>query len=98
PIVGPSTSVLSLQNGVDNEERLERILGPGCVLGGVTHIEATIEAPGVIQQTSQLHRITFGELGGGLSARVEAIQDIFRAAELDAHVSDNIQLPLWQKF
>ena len=38
PMVGPESSVLCLQNGVDNEAKLETILGPGVVLGGVVHI------------------------------------------------------------
>jgi len=46
PLVGAETSVLCLQNGVDNEEKIERILGVGRVLYGVVHILSTISAPG----------------------------------------------------
>ena len=48
PVVGPETGVLSIQNGVDNEEKLARALGPGHVLGGAVRVFATIESPGVI--------------------------------------------------
>jgi len=44
-VVGPQTPVLSLQNGVDNEEKTDRVLGPGRALGGVAYVFATIEAP-----------------------------------------------------
>ena len=50
PVVGPDTGVLSIQNGVDNEEKLARVLGAGHVLGGAVRVFATIEAPGVIRQ------------------------------------------------
>jgi ketopantoate reductase len=33
PVLGPDTGVLSIQNGVDNEEKLEAIVGKGRVLG-----------------------------------------------------------------
>lgn len=98
PLIGPRTSVLSLQNGVDNEEKIDRLLGPGRALGGVTLIESTISAPGCILQTSPMHRITFGELAGGTSHRCQAIQRTFLEAGLDSHVVDDIRLPLWNKF
>src|SRR5437667_5792950 len=40
-VVGPHTGVLSIQNGVDNEDKLARILGPGHVMGGVAQVFAT---------------------------------------------------------
>ena len=63
PVVGPGTGVLPVQNGVDNGERLERILGPGHVMGGVAQVLATIEAPGVVSHRF-LGRIIFGEMDG----------------------------------
>src|SRR5262249_52847539 len=63
PVVGPATGVLSIQNGVDNEDVLARVLGPGHVMGGVAQVFATIEAPGVIVHTL-LGRILFGEMDG----------------------------------
>src|SRR3972149_2794151 len=50
PAVGPETALLSLQNGVDNEETLARRYGADRVLGGLVYILATIQAPGVVQQ------------------------------------------------
>src|ERR1700680_4713284 len=48
PVIGPDTGVLSLQHGVDNEEKIGRILGVGHVMGGVAYVFSNIEAPGVI--------------------------------------------------
>src|SRR5207247_9694825 len=47
PVVGQGTGVLPVQNGVENGEKLERILGPGHVMGGVAQVLSTLEAPGV---------------------------------------------------
>ena len=68
PVVGPTTGVLSIQNGVDNEDKLAQILGPGHTMGGVALIFATIAEPGVIRH-ALLGRITFGEMDGRPSAR-----------------------------
>jgi len=48
PLVGEDTAVLSLQNGVENEDRLAGVIGYEHVMGGLTFIFLTIEAPGVI--------------------------------------------------
>jgi 2-dehydropantoate 2-reductase len=48
PVVGPGTGVLPIQNGVDNEEKLERILGSGHVMGGVAQVFSVIESPGIV--------------------------------------------------
>jgi 2-dehydropantoate 2-reductase len=42
--------VLTLQNGIDNEEVLAEILGEERILSGVAYITSAIEAPGVIKQ------------------------------------------------
>ncbi|MGH7474216.1 MAG: ketopantoate reductase family protein, partial [Candidatus Methylomirabilales bacterium] len=40
PIVQESTAILSLQNGVDNEEKIAMVAGGEKVLGGVAYIGA----------------------------------------------------------
>ena len=51
PLVGPTTAVIPLQNGIDASERLIPILGKDTVMGGVAQISATVAEPGVIRQT-----------------------------------------------
>ena len=75
PIVGPDTTVIPLQNGIDAPERLAAILGPRAVMGGVAMVGGNIEAPGVIRQTVAMQRIIFGEPGGGPSPRGERIRE-----------------------
>src|SRR6266705_1277751 len=72
PAVGRETAVLSLQNGVDNEAKIDAILGGGHALGGAAYVFATIEAPGVIVHRFA-GRIVFGELDG---VTVEVSADI----------------------
>jgi 2-dehydropantoate 2-reductase len=98
PLVGPETTVLCLQNGVDNEEKLARILGKGPVLGGVVHILSTISAPGVINQTAGPRTLKCGEMDGRVSPRVREIVDAFTRAGVGAEVSPHILVDLWEKY
>lgn len=98
PMVGPGTAVISVQNGVDAEERLAAVLGPEAVMGGVAHISAVIREPGVIHHTGRLARLLFGELGGGTSARGRALLEACERCRVEATLSSNIERLIWDKF
>ncbi len=97
PVVGPRTAVVSLQNGVDNEETLDRVLGPGHAVGGVAYVFATIESPGVIAHRLA-GRVVFGELDGRPSPRLERLREAFAAAGVPAEVVGDIRRALWEKY
>jgi 2-dehydropantoate 2-reductase len=98
PLIGPTTAVIPLQNGIDSAERLVPILGAQAVMGGVAQISAVIAEPGVIRQTGTFMRLIFGELEGGKSARGEAFLALCQKAGFDATHSDKIMTELWMKF
>lgn len=98
PTVGPSTAVLSIQNGVDNEEKIGRTLGPDRVLGGVALISSVLEAPGVVKQFGGLRKIVFGEMGGPITPRVRAILATFRRGGFPCEATADIRRALWEKF
>lgn len=97
PAIGPETAVVSLQNGVDNEEALGRVLGPGHAVGGVAWVFAAIESPGVIVHRLG-GRLAFGELDGRPSPRLERLQAAFTSAGVAAEVSKDITRVLWEKY
>jgi 2-dehydropantoate 2-reductase len=98
PIVGSETAVVPLQNGIDAHERMIPILGSEAVMGGSALVTGSIVAPGVVRQTGTYFQITFGELGGGISARGERLRDQCAAAGLDVNLSPDIRVPLWEKY
>jgi len=97
PMVGEGTGVLSLQNGVDNEEVLAAAVGPDHVLGGAAFIFARITGPGVVTHVGGPGRITIGELSGSRSERVERFAERFDEAGVPAEVSDDVRAVLWSK-
>lgn len=98
PLVGDDTAVVSLQNGVDNEERFSAILGEDRVVGGAAYIFATIAEPGVIDHTGGPASVVVGEWRGGTSQRVASLVEAFRAADVTADESATIRAVLWSKF
>jgi 2-dehydropantoate 2-reductase len=96
--IGPDTAVISLQNGVDNEDKISAVLGPGHAMGGVAYIESTIAEPGVIAQMSPMARIAFGELDGQRTARAQRILEAFQSAKVDAVLAEDILVALWSKY
>ncbi|HKA62074.1 MAG TPA: 2-dehydropantoate 2-reductase [Methylomirabilota bacterium] len=97
PVVGPETGVLSIQNGVDNEEKLERLLGPGHVLGGAVRVFATIESPGVITHTFGGH-MTFGEMDGRVTERARAFLASCQKASIPVELVTDVGRALWDKY
>jgi 2-dehydropantoate 2-reductase len=98
PTLGDATAVVSLQNGVDNEERLGAAVGEERIIGGAAYIFATIAGPGAIDHTGGPARLVVGEWHGGASARVGALVDAFRRAGVDVEESPDIRSVLWSKF
>lgn len=98
PLVGPTTAVVPLQNGIDAADTLKAALGPEPVMGGVALINAVIEAPGHIRQMGAFQRMLFGELDGSVSKRGEALLAACEASGLDAALSHDIVKDIWEKF
>ncbi len=97
-LLGEETAVVSLQNGLDNEERLSAAIGPDRVLGGVAYVFSTVREPGVIEHTGGPATVTFGELDGTRSERGERLLEwCERADGMDATLSGSIKTVLWEK-
>jgi 2-dehydropantoate 2-reductase len=85
-------------NGMRHIDVLKEKFGASRVLGGQCVIAATLSPEQHIMHLNETHAITFGELEGGTSERVEAIADAMADANFDAVVSDNILLRMWEKW
>jgi 2-dehydropantoate 2-reductase len=98
PLIRPDTMILSLQNGIDNEERIARATGHTSGIGAVAYVVSAIKAPGVVAQTAGPGKIVFGELGGGTSQRTERLHGVLQRAGITVEVHPDIRVALWQKF
>jgi 2-dehydropantoate 2-reductase len=98
PAVGPQTTVLSLQNGIDAAERIGAEIGMEHMLAGASWISSAVASPGVIKQISQFRRIVLGELDGSRSPRLKAIFEALKSTGATVEISDDIRKVLWTKF
>ncbi len=101
PLVGPSTTVLTLQNGVDSAEEVAAVIGERATLGGATYIATAVEAPGLIRQTGTHRRVVFGEYfdaTGKVTDRVRAIEQAMVGADIEAEAVADARPVIWEKF
>jgi 2-dehydropantoate 2-reductase len=98
PVVGPDTTVLPLQNGVDAVSQLVNELGRNNVIGGLCRIVSFVVAPGHIRHAGFTPSIIIGELDNQRSDRITTIEEVFKRANLEITVARDIQVALWTKF
>ena len=101
PMLGDSTTVLTIQNGVDSPVEVAAAVGEARTIGGSTYIATALEAPGLIVQTGDHRRIVFGETFGALprmTDRVRAIHEAFAGADIQSYPMEDGRVPIWEKF
>ena len=90
PHLGPDAIVLSLQNGIDNAERLQARLGRP-VAAAVVYVATEMAGPGHLKHHGR------GELVIGPAPGSEQLVQLFAAAGVPVQISDNVAGALWAK-
>ena len=98
PAVGSDTAILPLLNGIRHLDLLQARFGTAHVLGGQCVISTTLDPDGRILHLSDAHTLTFGELDGSASARIETIGSEFSGARFEARPSNAILQEMWEKW
>lgn len=96
-LVGPNTTVMSLQNGLGAEDVLCDCVGAEHVIGGKTYIGGMLLEPGRVQATIPGKDTFIGELDGSVTERTRVIGAAFEEAGMHCIVSDNIMGVIWDK-
>jgi 2-dehydropantoate 2-reductase len=96
--VGPATAILPLLNGMRHIDRLVERFGAERVLGGQCAISATLGADGAVVHLNDWHALSFGELDGSRSPRIETIASALLDAGFAARLSDEIRQEMWEKW
>jgi 2-dehydropantoate 2-reductase len=97
PIIGDETVIVSLQNGLGNEEIIAEVAGRKHVVGGRTFAGGSILAPGEVVASTAGKPTYIGELDGTTSQRLLRIAEAFKRAGLLITVSSNIVGIMWDK-
>jgi 2-dehydropantoate 2-reductase len=98
PLIGATTVVVPLENGIDAPDILARHVGGSHVAGGLCAIVSFIVQPGHIRHAAYDPFVMFGELDNRPSDRLRRLRDLFVDAGVKAEVPDDIHKSMWTKF
>lgn len=96
PLLGPSTAVLTLQNGLGADELLAALFGPERVMGGLAFIACNRTAPG---EVTCFHpgSLALGEFRRPPGGRLRALAAEFEAAGVKTRVAEDLDSARWHK-
>lgn len=96
PLVAPATTILTLQNGLGNEDLLAAAFGGAQVVGGVAFLCCNRGEPGSVHHLDQ-GSIRIAEFTGGPAARLEQLAEIFNQAGIPCEVCADLARIRWEK-
>ena len=98
PMIGSTTFVVPVLNGVEAPTQLAAALGEERVLGGLCRISSHIAGPGHIRHVGIEPHIAFGELDNRASQRCERLKAAFQRASVSVEIPVDIWAAIWDKF
>ncbi len=99
PMIGPNTTVVTFQNGVEAHTQISTVVGMDRVIVAPTQIVSNIVAPGVVEQKSPFRNMSVGEVvKTRVTPRVEWLAREFKKSGVEAIATPDGLVPLWHKF
>jgi 2-dehydropantoate 2-reductase len=96
PLIGPSTALVTLQNGLGNEEQLAALAPSEQIMGGLCFVCLNRIAPGVVQHLDH-GQIVLGEFQRWPEPRTHDLAGRFRNVGVPCAVTDNLTRAHWEK-
>ena len=96
PLLGVRTQILTLQNGLGNEEALAELFGAERIIGGVAFLCSNRGVPGEVRHLGE-GRIVLGEYQPGEQERLERLVAIFSKAGVDCRSTGDLKRARWEK-
>lgn len=96
PILGPSTIVVTLQNGMGNVEALAQLLPAERIVAGLCFVCINRIAPALIETTLAGY-VRMAAAQGPVNAAVTTSVALFAAAGIDCQAEASLEAVLWKK-
>jgi 2-dehydropantoate 2-reductase len=96
PLVGPSTAVVTLQNGLGNTEQLAGLFPPAQILNGLCFVCLNRLEPGIICHMDY-GLIVLGEYQRPAGPRTQQLAALLQNAGIPCKVTDNLAQAQWEK-
>jgi len=98
PAVAPGTVIVPMLNGMRHLDLLSARFGAEQVAGGVCRISSEVDREGRILQLTEVQIITYGNMQGGISDRMQQVHEALQGAGFECRLSDNILANMWEKW
>ncbi len=95
-LLGPNTSVLTLQNGIGNIELISEVVGAERVIGGISNLGATLLNTGKVRHAGKGETI-IGRIDGSITVDLRSIREAFINSGLETKISKDIKSFIWSK-
>ncbi len=95
-LIGADTTILTLQNGLGNIEKIASVAAQERIIAGTTAHGATVLEAGSIQHAGRGPTI-IGEIDGRSTARLDAVVDLLNDANIETTASQNVVGLIWDK-
>ncbi len=96
PLLATGTEILTLQNGLGNEETLAALFGRERIIGGVAFLCSNRAEPGVVHHLGA-GRIVLGEFVCRDHTRIERLAEILSRAGVDCRTTADLRKARWEK-
>ncbi len=96
PIIDSHTVILSLQNGLANVDKIEKVVDKKQIIAGITNQGVYFSRPGSVRHTGKGITIV-GELNRNKTNRIKNIADLFNEVGIVTIVSEDIIKEIWLK-
>ncbi|MBP1926479.1 2-dehydropantoate 2-reductase [Sedimentibacter acidaminivorans] len=96
-IIGANTLVMSLQNGLGNEEAIIEVIGKDQVIGGKTYVGGLLLEEGKVIGTTKGKYTYIGEVDGKITDRIKHIAEELTESGIMTKVLPNITGLIWDK-
>jgi 2-dehydropantoate 2-reductase len=95
--VPPTGAVLTIQNGVENADRLLAAVGPERALGGTCRLEVDAPEPGLVVHTSPFADVTVGPIATPAAPHAASATKAFADAGIEARLLPDGRTAMWRK-
>ncbi|MFA5093357.1 MAG: 2-dehydropantoate 2-reductase [Candidatus Omnitrophota bacterium] len=96
PILGESTKILTLQNGIGNVEIISEMVGEEKVIAGITSQGTTLIDTGKIHHAG-IGETIIGVIDGKTPVELRSIREIFNKVGLETKMTRDIKSLIWSK-
>ena len=101
PMLGPNTVLLTLQNGVESANEIQKVVGNYEIVSGAAYFPANISAPGEINFKGVIGGKSLVEIGDSKlihSKTGELLVDLLNSSNISTMLRQDADVMLWEKF